>query len=72
MTISPVSLLALIFGLIAVWAALHTTKLWLTTTAGIAAIICGILSFDFAPWPLQVIMVSALLILSRLQLPTDI
>jgi hypothetical protein len=72
MSISPIALMALLSGIVAVWAALHTTKLWLTGIAALVAVVCGILSFDFAPWPLQVIMVGALLLLNRFQLPTDL
>lgn len=71
MSISPLEFCTLLLGFLAVWMMLNSTKLWFTALAAIVAIICGVLSYDFAPWPLQITMICALLFIGNAKLPSD-
>ncbi|KKI99712.1 hypothetical protein [Prochlorothrix hollandica] len=71
MSISPLEFCTLALGIVAVWAMYKSTTLWVTAIATIVAVICGVLSYDFAPWPLQIAMVGALL-MGSFQLPSEL
>lgn len=65
MLISPVSLFFLIVTIIAVWILLRVRNpLWRLIVTGIAIVGC-ILGFDFSPWPVQTLIVLALIGLGR-------
>jgi len=72
MSISPLEFGPLMLGFLAVWMMLHSTKLWFTAIATIVAVICGVLSYDFAPWPLQIAMICALLFIGNTKLTPDL
>ncbi|MEB3272814.1 MAG: hypothetical protein ACO4AI_07775 [Prochlorothrix sp.] len=71
MSIAPIELLTLLIGFLAVWMMLNSTKLWFTALAAIIAVVCGVLSYDFAPWPLQIAMICVLLFIGNSKLTTD-